>query len=292
LIHFYKRLIMNSLSIVLVSLFGTSSGMWNNDNFEDFLSEHILPNLTLGNKTSYPFDHWVFEDFFKPEIAEALAEEFLSFEDPRWHTYENSIEDKKTNMNWGDFPELTYKVFSSLISEGFTDLLSQRLNTKYYPDAGLHGGGWHLHGDGGNLNPHLDYDIHPKLGLQRALNLIVYISPELREEHGGHLGLYGNETDKRPGKLVKEVSPVFNRAVLFDTTQNSWHGMSRKVNTHGEQIFRKSLAVYYLRLPNNSPGLRKRALFAPREEQLGDLEVENFIKERVQVPGHFHHTDL
>jgi len=32
-----------------------------------------------------------------------------------------------------------------------------------------------MHAAGGNLNPHLDYSIHPKMGLQRKLNVIIYL---------------------------------------------------------------------------------------------------------------------
>ena len=48
-----------------------------------------------------------------------------------------------------------------------------------------------------------------------------------------------------PNKLEKIIKPKFNRAILFDTTQNSWHGLVNPVNTK-KNIFRKSLAIYYL----------------------------------------------
>ena len=44
--------------------------------------------------------------------------------------------------------------------------------------------------------------------------------------HGGHLGLWVGD-NKKPQKLIKEISPDFNTAIIFDTTQNSWHGLSR-----------------------------------------------------------------
>ena len=40
-------------------------------------------------------------------------------------------------------------------------------------DYGLHGGGVHMHKTGDYLNVHLDYDIHPKVPMQRKLNIII-----------------------------------------------------------------------------------------------------------------------
>ena len=40
------------------------------------------------------------------------------------------------------------------------------------PDNGLNGGGWHIHANGGKLNPHLDYSMHPKLPYQRKIILL------------------------------------------------------------------------------------------------------------------------
>jgi len=50
--------------------------------------------------------------------------------------------------------------------------------------------------------------------------------------------------------------------VLFDTTQDSWHGMSHGL-TQPEGIYRKSITVYYLCQPVTETDQRGRALFAP-----------------------------
>ena len=50
---------------------------------------------------------------------------------------------------------------------------------------GLNGGGWHIHANGGKLNPHLDYSMYPKLPYQRKLNIIVYLQPNWEESWGG-----------------------------------------------------------------------------------------------------------
>lgn len=169
-----------------------------------------------------------------------------------------------------------------LCSPQFTGLLGKKTGLHLYPDYGLRGGGMHVCITRGKLNPHLDYSIHPKTGLQRRLNLIVYLSEELRPEHGGHLGLWRGDADG-PGELVREVFPAFNTAVVFDVGRHSWHGMSREVNAP-LGVWRKSLAMYYLQTPDASADYsRQRALFAPTEEQKQNADVLEFVSKRSKL---------
>lgn len=228
-----------------------------------------------------PFDYCVIDDFFESHIADLLADEFPSYDSSKWFIYKNAIEDKKALNDWNAFPKTTYQVFSTFYSSEMLKILGSLVGTKVFPDHGLHGGGWHMHGPGGNLNPHLDYSIHPKMLKERKLNIIVYMSKEMKNEYGGHLGLWA-ENNGQPGELVAEIEPKFNRAILFDTTQNSWHGMSRPL-IQPPGIFRKSLAVYFMSEPTSNASERGRALFAPRKEQQGDTAIEELISARSNV---------
>jgi Rps23 Pro-64 3,4-dihydroxylase Tpa1-like proline 4-hydroxylase len=124
------------------------------------------------------------------------------------------------------FPKQTYEVFSYLNLDEFVDFLSDHLfeEQKLFSDPYFNGGGWHIHSRGGKLNTQLDYSLHPKLGLQRKLNITVYLNSKWQSECGEHLGLWDNKREDRTGDLVKEIEPKFNRAAIFDTTMNSWHG--------------------------------------------------------------------
>lgn len=212
-----------------------------------------------------PFNYCIVSDFFTDNTIKTLQSEFLDYDDPRWLYYNNEVENKKTLNDWNVFPPMTYKVFSALCSSKFTEDLTLLTGEKLYADHGLHGGGWHIHGEGGNLNPHLDYFLHPKLHLKRKINIIVYLS----DNQDGALGFWRGHD--QPEELVKEIFPRVNQAVIFDT-ENSWHGLTSKV----KGIYRKSLAMYYL------TDIRKRALFAPRPDQIGDSRVEETIKKRSQ----------
>ena len=240
--------------------------------------KHVLESLKSFKQK--PFDYCIIDNFFPVKISKELCHRFPEYSSKIWHTYKNKIEDKKTCNNWNLFDDLTYQVFCYLNSDTFVNLISKRIGIKLYIDPGLHGGGWHIHSNKGNLNPHLDYSIHPKMDIQRRLNLIVYLEEDYKVSYGGHLGLW--EHDKKnnlPGHLKKEIFPKFNRAIIFDTSQNSWHGLSRSINLP-KNIYRKSIAVYYLCKPEKKHLNNKRALFAPRKKKKKSKDILELIKMR------------
>ena len=133
------------------------------------------------------------------------------------------------------------------------------------------------------MNVHLDYSIHPKLQLERHYNLIVYLTPEWNPEWGGGLELWSHdETTGRAKERVALVENRFNRAVLFDTTQNSWHGLPADLNCPAG-VVRQSLAVYYVTEPAAGANPRGKALFVPYQDQANDPAILELIEKRSQV---------
>lgn len=239
--------------------------------------------LAAKFRSAKPFSHIVIDNFLVEEVANAVAAEFPAHGGPEWNEYNNAIEVKKVCNHWDRFPKATYKLFSYLNSKDFVVEISKLAGDPLYADPGLHGGGWHSHGAGGKLNMHLDYSIHPKTGLERRLNLILYLQPDWKPEWGGALGFWEHdESTNGPGKLATEIPCLFNRAVIFDTSQNSWHGLPDPVACPREKP-RNSLAIYYLCAPRQAAVVRGRALFAPHGDQASDPRVLELIKLRSQV---------
>ena len=235
----------------------------------------------VGWGLAKPFPYVVIDGFFVDEWAARLAGEFPAFDGEVWHEYSNPLEIKKTCNDWNRFPPVTYRTFTYLNSAEFVRTLSQLIEAELVSDIGLNGGGWHIHAQGGKLNPHLDYSMHPKLPLQRKINLLVYLNADWRDDWGGHLGLYAGD-GKAPGALTQKIAPLYNRAVLFDTTQNSWHGLHDAIVCPEDQ-HRKSIALYYLTAPPAGVDERGKALFAPTKDQLGDKKIEALIRQRANV---------
>lgn len=251
------------------------------NNFKhDFINYKTFESNIENWRNSEPFNHVVFDDFLSDEVLGSLLEEFPDYDSKIWHEYNNPLEVKKTCNNWNSFGITTYKVFDFLNSKNFIDLIEPFVGTTLYPDYGLNGGGLHTHKSGGKLNTHLDYSMHPKLPLQRKLNLIIYLTPNWVESWGGELGLWSNNPNtNKPDMLVKKIIPKFNRAVLFDTSQNSWHGLPDKINMP-DGFFRNSFAIYYLCQPGLQTDLRSKALFHPSDDQKNNIAIRKLIAQR------------
>jgi Rps23 Pro-64 3,4-dihydroxylase Tpa1-like proline 4-hydroxylase len=250
-----------------------------------FLNESLdWTSLKSKFVAASPFQHVVIDDFFNEELARTLEQEFPAYDDPVWYGYDNKIENKKILNHWDKFKPTTYRTLRFLNSPEFVDKLGLLTGLEELEsDMGLNGGGWHAHSRGGKLNVHLDYSVHPKLGMERRLNLIVYLTEQWRTEWGGALEFWShNESNNRPKDCAAAIECKFNRAVIFDTTQNSWHGLPEAL-TCPEKEMRRSLAAYYLTPARQSAPDRGKALFAPYKEQENDPEVLELIKKRSNV---------
>ena len=231
-----------------------------------------------------PFEYYVMDDFISEEIALKLSEQFPDHNSEKWYSYDNPLERKKAIQSWGSFSPETYQFFLALCSESFVSQLRVLTGCKdLIPDIGLHGAGWHMSKTGDHLNVHQDYSIHPLANMQRKYNIIIYLTPDWKEEWGGNLEFWSHDHEKNKAKeKAVSVGCKFRRAVLFDTTQNSWHGFPDDI-TCPEGVYRKSIAMYYLVPIADDAKSHKRALYTARKDQENNEEIQEMIRNRVKV---------
>jgi Rps23 Pro-64 3,4-dihydroxylase Tpa1-like proline 4-hydroxylase len=102
------------------------------------------------------------------------------------------------------------------------------------------GGGLHQTVSGGLLSIHADFNRHPCTGLDRRLNLLLFLNRDWDEAWGGALELW----DVEMTGCVQRIWPVANRMVVFSTSDTSFHGHPDPLAVPPE-ITRKSIAAYY-----------------------------------------------
>ena len=89
-----------------------------------------------------------------------------------------------------------------------------------------------------------------KMKLDRRLNILIYLNQNWADHNGGHLELW----DKNMKNCEKKILPIFNRMVIFSTTDFSYHGNPNKVKVNNDNS-RKSIALYYY--SNGRPSSKK-----------------------------------
>ncbi len=188
-----------------------------------------------------PFPHIVFDNFFEPEILDRVLEEFPKPGAIRWQQFNTGQEIKLASAAETSFGPVTRLLMYHLNSMTFLEFLSDVTGIpNLIPDPGFEGGGLHQILPGGKLGVHADFNKHRTFGLDRRLNMLVYLNKDWREEYGGHLQLWDRDMTQCHAKVL----PLFNRVMIFGTTDFSYHGHPDPL-TCPEGMSRKSLALYY-----------------------------------------------
>ncbi len=219
-----------------------------------------------------PFRHLVLDNFLDPALAQRLLDSFPAFERGNARNEAGELGGKSTveriRALGPAFAELDDLIqtpaFLALVSRltGIPDLLY---------DPWYFGGGTHENREGQDLDPHIDFNRHPIEPWHRRLNLIVYLNHEWEDAWGGSLELHSDP--RRADNRITRVTPLFNRCVIFETTEWSWHGFSRiALPADRRALSRKSVALYFY--------TRERPI-----EELADTHATVYVDR--PLPAHF-----
>ena len=253
-----------------------------------------------------PFKHVVIEDFFESSFARRLLDEFPSF-DPKLAMNEHgSIGGKAVNTRIREISPAYQELYEAISSQPFLDLISRLSGIPdLILDPKLYGGGTHDNRHGQELDAHVDFNYDEAQQLHRRLNLIVYLNEGWKTEWGGAIEIHSNPRDPASNR-IRAYDPLFNRCVMFETNEYSWHGFP-KINLPLDKrhLSRKSISIYlytkerppeeivpmhgtfYIQRPlpeHLQPG---RALSAEDIQHLKDLLVR-----RDEWIAHFHKMEL
>lgn len=195
---------------------------------------------------AFPFRHAVIEDFFEQEFAERLLTDFPVFNPAlaRNEIY-GGVWGKAVNTEIRRISPAYEEMYELMGSARFLGLVGEISGIPgLLPDPALYGGGTHENLHGQDLDPHVDFNYDEAQKLHRRLNLIVYLNKDWKREWGGSIEIHSNP--RRPAEnQVKAYEPLFNRAVMFETNEHSWHGFP-KIDLPAEERHRsrKSISIY------------------------------------------------
>ena len=244
----------------------------------------INQNIKIKNT---PFNYIIIDNFlnynFYNEIIKTLPDKI----DENFWEYSNPIEVKYVLDKKEKYSEKLNILIKELSKDYFVDKLKKIfLIDNIEADETLHGSGLHYHPRYGRLNMHLDYEKHPILeNKQRKLNIIIYLNNEWKKDWEGATELWNNDMSN----CVVKCYPSKNKAIIFETSELSWHGVPEKIMCP-ENIYRKTLALYYItplknkpeknKLGSNKDGYRTKAVFIKRPQDKNDERMEKLYKIR------------
>ena len=207
-----------------------------------------LDNINYLKK---PYPHCIIDNFFDKKTANKLHEGInsLKLEDANV-----KFIDKKSRYEYNKFafskieklPLPLKNIFIYLNSKEFIAEIEKLtgISDIVYGDYKLKGAGVHMIKDKGFLAMHTDFNSykHPKFRrLDRRINLLIYMNKDWNSNYKGDLLMYNPNNISE----VKRNQPIFNRCVIFNTTNKSVHGHPEPLCFPKKDLYRKSIAVYY-----------------------------------------------
>lgn len=214
------------------------------DLFSEQVSERLLAlaeSRADAFRTAEPFPHIAIDEFLPAEPLRRVIADFPGPRDLDWQRFRNEDEQKLAFNVAERMPtsirEMLYFLNSATVLRFLERLTGIR---RLVADPYFAGGGLHQIEPGGHLGIHVDFNVYERLGLDRRLNLLLYLNEDWSEEYGGNLELW----DRSMQRCEVRLAPVFNRCVVFATTDFSYHGHPDPLRCPAGRT-RRSIATYY-----------------------------------------------
>lgn len=237
--------------------------------------------LGAGFAAADPFPHLVIDDFLAPGFAERLLAEFPAFEQGNFVGDDGQPGGKSTSDKVRQLGPAFRELDDAIQSPEFLQTLSRLTGIEgLIYDPWYLGGGTHENRSGMSLDPHVDFNFHPSERWHRRLNLIVYLNPEWEPQWGGCFELF-RDPHASPQPDVT-IPPAFNRCVLFETSERSWHGFDMiQLPPERAGLTRRSIALYFYTKDRPVEEIAERHTTYYVNRQL----PERFAEGRVLDPG-------
>lgn len=212
-----------------------------------------------------PYTVWIIDDLFPIETPRKINEEWPEATDPRWFRGYQKIGEEKNLLEGGDkiaisnykeMPPFTQEVLKFFHSPEFTSYLSEVTGIPgLLPDETLHWSGMRGMLPGSWQLIHSDARKHPVTKQRKELTVLYYLNEGYnRTRDEGCLELWNDDMTM----CIEKVEPRFNRLVIFQCTDTSYHGVPI---VKGERRF-----ITFSPVSSQEGTERYKALFVPRPE--------------------------
>lgn len=190
-----------------------------------------------------PFPSLCIDDFLEPEFARAMARSYPAFESAKSMGLEFNAVNEKRKIQVTDesrFPPPVKSFAEFAAAPEFRKVLSEisGIDDLLWDDT-YAGAGMHMTAFSGRLDVHVDFNRLAEKNWYRRLNLLLFLNERWEDDWGGRLELW----DENVARCAQSLEPRFNRLVMFETSETSFHGVT-PVRCPPD-VARKSFALYY-----------------------------------------------
>lgn len=210
------------------------------------MQQDIINKIMSADMVTEPFNYVVIKNFIGEEMGRKLAEQFPAEDSSYWTrraNNKNTVRKLSVGGSAPKYPGLPEELASyirTLNSEKVVKAIGDKFGFEgLMDDKDMVGGGLHAIGRGGFLKLHADFNLIKERNMHRRVNLLVYLNYDWDSEWGGDIELWDTAL-----KVGTKVASVNGTAVLFNTTDDSYHGHPHPLNCPEDRM-RKSIALYY-----------------------------------------------
>lgn len=213
----------------------------------------MIDDTVIANAATYrdrfqsakPFKHVCIDNFFQPDAVAALLRDFPKFDRENARNEFGEYGGKAVVSAISNISTFYAKVYEYLFTRDFLNAMSEITGIPALQgDPTLFGGGTHENLEGQELDPHVDFNFQIEGGFHRRINLLLYLNEEWDPAWGGALELHSNPRRPEENRIL-EYNVIFNRAVIFETNEYSWHGFRKiQLPPQDKNLSRKCLSIY------------------------------------------------
>ena len=222
---------------------------------------------------SLPFKYILIDNFLDEQLAEEICTNFPKKNELSRH-YNGLNENKSEGAAFDQFHPSFRELRMLLNSKSFIDDLTTitGINGLFSTEDSL-GSGVHQGDNGSFLDIHVDFNIHHLQKVHRRINMLIFLNKDWKAEYGGALEFW----DKNVRRLEQSYLPIYNRCVIFETNDFSYHGYSKIKVPEG--ISRNSFYTYYYTPLGDYKRKFHDTVFKARPEEGVAKKVKTNVKE-------------